>query len=106
MNDNCNKNDEPQMTRKVVMTLIDTLKRQTYMCRMCGNIIFPQVKWDDKNDIEIVTETNEFRGSKGNKKLVDFICSDCIWKIEHKIDEKIKSKGLPLLYQNLERFEG
>lgn len=97
--------DSAQMTRKHVMVLVDALKSQTYICRMCGNVIFPQVKWDDKNNVEIVTETNEFYGGKGNKKLVDFVCSDCLWKIEYEIDEKNKSKGLPLLYQNLGRFE-
>lgn len=56
--------------------LLEVYKKSTYICSICGNIIFPEVSFNDGH-ININSESCELRGGKGNKVLKRNVCEHC-----------------------------
>ena len=62
--------------------MLEIYKHSTYICSVCGNIIFPEVDFDDGH-INIHSESCDLRGGKGNKVLKKNVCEHCRKKISN-----------------------
>ena len=60
--------------------IFEVYKKSTYICSMCGNVIFPDIDFKD-GCVNINTTSCEARGGKGNKILKKNICEHCRDKI-------------------------
>ena len=59
-----------------ISQIFEVYKSSTYICSICGNIIFPDVNFEDGR-INISSTSCESRGGKGNKVLKKNICEHC-----------------------------
>lgn len=59
-----------------ISQIFEVYKSSTYICSICGNIIFPDVNFED-GSINISSTSCESRGGKGNKVLKKNICEHC-----------------------------
>lgn len=53
----------------------------TFICNMCGRIIYPKVTID-RYGISVVDERAEIRGGLGNHILKKNVCNECIHKMQ------------------------
>lgn len=60
--------------------VFEMYKNATYICSVCGEIIFPEVELDGEN-INITTTKCENRGGLGNKVIQKDICESCRQKM-------------------------
>lgn len=58
---------------------LKTFKDETFMCKGCGEIIFPKVTVNE-HGIFIESSRAEIRGGKGNCRIERDICDECAKK--------------------------
>lgn len=59
---------------------LKTFENETFMCKGCGEIIFPKVTVNE-HGIFIESSRAELRGGKGNNCIAVDVCDECIKKI-------------------------
>lgn len=59
-----------------VKAFVDGLNRGTFVCSLCGNIVYPKVTTNE-HGIFISDTRNEIRGGFANKPLKQNICEKC-----------------------------
>lgn len=66
-------------TEAQVITMLHEVMGLTYVCRICGKVIFPQVilPHGKSKTIEIVRENGCIRGGLGNKTILTDVCRSC-----------------------------
>ena len=59
---------------------LKTFKDETFMCKGCGEIIFPKVTANE-HGIFIESSRAEIRGGKGNHCIKRDVCEECVKKV-------------------------
>lgn len=59
---------------------IDRFKAATFICRGCGEIIYPKVTANEQG-IFIESNRAEVRGGKGNYCIEKDVCEECLKKV-------------------------
>lgn len=65
-----------------VIDILRNVIMNTYVCNMCGRVIFPFVTFNDENGmVEIERQDNSAYAGLGNKLVMKDICNNCIDEI-------------------------
>ena len=66
--------------REQLESVLKVYKNSTYICSVCGNIIFPKVEFEN-GKVDVTTESCDLRGGLGNQVLKKNVCKSCKDKI-------------------------
>lgn len=58
----------------------ESIKHATFVCDVCGHIVFPTVKFED-GITHVIKESSDLRGGKGKKVIKENVCNDCMEKM-------------------------
>ena len=72
----CNNHPKHNLSDQV----FEIYKSATYICSVCGDIIFPEIEFDGEN-INMITTKCETRGGLGNRVQKKDICESCKQKM-------------------------
>ena len=94
----CSKSNEFERFKRIVedaaserdriVSLYSVIQANTYVCDICGKIIFPDITTSGDEGYDVMKTSTEIRGGFGNKIVCSNVCSDCVEKATLKL--KIK----------------
>lgn len=64
------------MNQQEIDAIIYSIRNLTYICSMCGYIVFPSVNVLF-NEVEVTQDKSDIRGGKGNKIIYNNVCNEC-----------------------------
>lgn len=67
--------------REQLENVLKVYKNSTYICSVCGNIIFPKVEFEN-GKVNMTTESCDLRGGLGNQILKKNVCKSCKDKLK------------------------
>nr|DAP06644.1 MAG TPA: hypothetical protein [Caudoviricetes sp.] len=65
---------------KASKLFLKTFEDETFICKGCGEIIFPKVTFNE-HGIFIESSRAEIRGGKGNHCIERDVCEECVKKV-------------------------
>lgn len=70
-------------SKDCVIHILRNVKDYTYVCDLCGNVIFPGITFNNKCGtkdvtIEITQQTSAVVGGLGNRIIKDGVCDNCL----------------------------
>lgn len=58
--------------------LLNAIKNATFVCSVCGEIVFPSVHTSSNGTFTITKESCNISGGVGNKRLKENVCNGCV----------------------------
>ena len=94
----CSKSNEFKRFKRIVedaaseddriVSLYNVIQANTYVCDMCGKIIFPDITTSGDGGYDVMKTSAEIRGGFGNKVVCNHVCNDCVEKVTLKPNTK------------------